>query len=47
MGLKLLGGSTISQIGIYDLDEKMARRYEMEINQISFPDGRKLAFRCV
>ena len=42
MGLKLLGGSTISQIGIYDLDEKMARRYEMEINQISFPDGRKL-----
>ena len=44
MGLKLLGGSTISQIGIYDLDEKMARRYEMEINQISFPDGRKLPF---
>lgn len=41
-GLRLLGEDVISSIGIYDLDEKTARRYEMEINQIAFPDGRKL-----
>ena len=40
MGLRLLGSGVISQIGIYDLDEKILRRYEREINQIWFPDGR-------
>jgi len=41
-GLRLLGGSVIEKIGIYDLDEKVMRRYEREINQIVFPDGREL-----
>lgn len=42
MGLRLLGTGVISQIGIYDLNEKLLRRYEREINQIWFPDGRKM-----
>lgn len=42
MGLRLLGGEAVGQIGIYDLDPAMMRRYEMEINQICFPDGRTL-----
>ncbi len=42
MGLRLLGGDVIKDIGIYDLAPAMMRRYEMEINQICFPDGRKL-----
>lgn len=41
-GLRLMGGDTISEIGIYDLNEKLLRRYEREINQIWFPDGRRL-----
>lgn len=41
-GLRLLGGDAVSRIGIYDLNDAMARRYEMEINQIRFPDGRQL-----
>lgn len=40
LGLKLLGGDIIETIGIYDLDEDRMRRYEREINQICFPDGR-------
>ena len=42
MGLRLLGTGVVSQIGIYDLNEKLLRRYEREINQIWFPDGRKM-----
>ena len=42
LGLKLLGGVTVDTIGIYDLNEKLLSRYEREINQIYFPDGRKL-----
>lgn len=42
MGLRLLGGEAVRQIGIYDLDPAIMRRYEMEINQICFPDGRTL-----
>jgi hypothetical protein len=37
MGLKLLGGDTISKIGILDLNENVRRRYEYEMNQISWP----------
>ncbi|WP_434309054.1 lactate dehydrogenase [Hominifimenecus sp. rT4P-3] len=33
-GLKLLGGDQIEEIGIYDIRETMAARYEMEMNQI-------------
>lgn len=42
MGLRLLGGDVISSIGIYDLNESVVKRYEMEINQICFPDGRPM-----
>ena len=45
MGLRLMGGGDpgiISEIGIYDLNDKLMRRYEREINQIAFPDRRKL-----
>ena len=42
MGLRLLGGDVISSIGIYDLNENVVKRYEMEINQICFPDVRSL-----
>ena len=42
MGLRLLGGETIADIGIYDLNEKLLRRYEREINQIGYPDRRSM-----
>ncbi len=52
-GLRLLGGTRagekaadgallLDQIGIYDLNEKLLRRYEREAGQICFPDGREL-----
>lgn len=37
MGLRLLGGETVSSIGICDLNEAAAQRFEMEINQIEEP----------
>ena len=37
IGLRLLSGETVSHIGICDLNEKMARRYEMEAGQIEYP----------
>ena len=42
MGLRIMGSGVISHIGIYDLNEKLLRRYEREINQIWFPDGRSM-----
>ena len=52
LGLRLLGGlppagpaggkPLIERIGIFDLDPRQMRRYEREINQIRFPDGRQL-----
>ncbi|MBN7772898.1 lactate dehydrogenase [Clostridium aminobutyricum] len=36
-GLKLLGSDVISEIGICDINENVAMRYEMEMNQIVFP----------
>ena len=42
MGLRLLGGETVADIGIYDLNEKLLRRYEREINQIGYPDRRPM-----
>ncbi len=39
MGLRLLGGDCIKEIGIVDLNEHVLARYEMEINQIRVPDG--------
>lgn len=37
IGLRLLAGEAVSGIGICDLNEKMARRYEMEAGQIEYP----------
>lgn len=37
IGLRLLGGDTVDSIGICDLNEKAARRFEMEVNQIEEP----------
>ena len=41
MGLKLLGGDLIDTIGIFDIDENVTARYDMEMNQIGWPFGRK------
>lgn len=37
MGLRLLGKDTVDSIGICDLNEKAAQRFEAEINQIEYP----------
>lgn len=37
LGLKVLGGGLIDTIGIYDVNEKVMARYEMEMNQIGWP----------
>lgn len=37
IGLRLLGGSCISSIGIYDINQKNIQRLEMEMNQIRYP----------
>lgn len=42
LGLMLAGREVIDTIGIYDIDEKNIRRFEREMNQIRFPDGRKM-----
>ena len=36
-GLRLLGGDVISSIGICDLRENVAQRWEFELNQINLP----------
>jgi len=41
IGLKLLGSDIISEIGIYDLGEERVGRWEMELNQISDPSGKR------
>ncbi len=38
LGLRLLGGDALSAIGLCDLREGVARRWEFELNQIGFPD---------
>lgn len=37
LGLKVLGGQVIDTIGIFDMNEKVMDRYEMEMNQIGWP----------
>lgn len=39
IGLKLLGGEVISEIGIYDINESALKRYEFELNQVIFPNN--------
>lgn len=43
IGLRLLGGEAISEIGIYDRNVNRLKRWEYELNQIKDPSG-KLAF---
>lgn len=38
-GLRLLGGGSISHIGIFDIDSNKVRRWEYEANQIMDPSG--------
>lgn len=40
MGLRLLGGDVISTLGICDVREGVAQRWEFELNQINAPGGR-------
>lgn len=42
IGLRLLGKDIIKEIGIYDLSEDRMKRYEMELNQIVFPNDSDL-----
>lgn len=37
IGLRITGGQQISKIGIYDIDEKLCSRMEIELNQIFSP----------
>lgn len=37
MGLKLLGGGTVSAIGICDINEAATKRWEFELNQVTLP----------
>ncbi len=37
MGLKLLGGGTVSAIGICDINEAATKRWEFELNQVTPP----------
>lgn len=39
MGLRLLGGDVLRSVGICDLREGAARRWEFELNQIGLPDA--------
>lgn len=37
LGLSLLGGDCVKEIGIYDFNEALCQRWEHEINQIAYP----------
>jgi len=37
MGLSLLGGDCVAEIGIYDFNDKLCQRWEHEINQVAYP----------
>lgn len=41
LGLKTQGGGIIDTIGIYDVNENVMARYEIEMNQIGWPFGMK------
>ena len=42
IGLKTLGGGLIERIGIYDVNPQLMSRYEMEMNQIGWPFGKRM-----
>ncbi len=39
--LRIVGGETVSAIGIYDIDQKQVTRLEIELGQILFPPGQR------
>lgn len=39
LGLRLLGGEVLDSIGIFDMNENIIKRYEIEMNQIGWPFG--------
>lgn len=41
MALKVLGGGLIERIGIYDVNPDVMSRFEIEMNQIGWPFGKK------
>ncbi len=41
LGLKLLGADCLSAVGIYDVREDMAQRYEFEMNQVLLPGAER------
>ena len=41
LGLKLLGGEQISDIGIFDISRENTMRLEMELSQVRYPDDEK------
>lgn len=41
IGLALTGGEDVEEIGIYDLNEKQCRRWEIELGQVQDPLGRR------
>ncbi len=42
MGLRLMGGDVISSLGICDVRDNVAKRWEFELNQIAPPNGETL-----
>ena len=42
MGLRLMGGDVISSLGICDVRENVASRWEFELDQIAPPNGETL-----
>ena len=41
MGLRLLGGDVISSIGICDVRDNVAARWEFELDQIAPPEAKR------
>ena len=41
LGLRLMGEELLESVGIFDINEKTVKRYEIEMNQIGWPFGEK------
>lgn len=41
LGVKILGANLVDSIGIFDVNENVIKRYEIEMNQIGWPFGEK------
>lgn len=49
LALKLLGGSEIHSVGLFDENINLAKKYEYEMNQIDFPfnEGKSVSFETI